>query len=70
MIFFPIDHTIWIIHNSYFQGDLEQLNMFLCISKDFYFKVPSAQIMLGQKYLYSLMGNLHTMGSIQQNMFV
>lgn len=35
MNFFPIDHTIWIIHNSYFQGDLEKLNMFLCISKHF-----------------------------------
>ena len=35
MNFFPIDHTIWIIHNSYFQLDLEKLNMFLCISKDF-----------------------------------
>ena len=36
MNFFPIDHTIWIIHNSYFQRDLDEINIFLGIQKVFF----------------------------------
>ena len=36
MNFFSIDHTFWIIHNSYFQRDLDEINIFLGIQKVFF----------------------------------
>ena len=42
MYFFPIDHTFWIIHNSYFQLDLEKIHIFLSAFQKI-FNSPSAK---------------------------
>ena len=56
MNFFSIDHTFWIIHNSYFQRDLDEINIFLGIQKVFFPWLPSASMEVDEKYFYSLTG--------------